>query len=517
MRPASSSDAGGTVVRLVDVGTDDADPSVPTRPDGGGRRDTDGWGAPSDGRSARGGRRTGSGPRPLTRAPTAARAASALVLVAAVLAGAQAVEDHRAAERAARFAVMPGTVAPLDRPLVESWSVTGVAGVTRVGRLALVTSADDRTVRAVDVVDGRTAWRLATGGPAPAERCLGDRSTDAVEVLVCFRGRSGGGAPGTVTAVVVDASDGSVLAQRPTHLPSHGAAMVGGDLVTVQQRDRVLDVRRTDAVTRAEVWAARIDLAGGRQSGSGAGRVRVEHGVVVVEGATTGVLDAATGRVLGVWHADGWTASPLQPALDGADVRVGTNGWAVSGEAAAGRRSSAATWFDRTGRPVATLDGALVEPEVSDGSLPEVVLTARPDTRELVATDVAAGRELWRARAAGTALLRRDGAAVVAGAGRVASVDLRTGDARWDAAVPGVVPAGGSVTDGSTVVVVVERSGRARLVALDLDTGSVRWEAPLPGDVAPLSQRVHDQVHVTVGEVAGRVVVLADRLVAGMA
>lgn len=450
-----------------------------------------------------------------SRARRRALTAAAALTVVVGLGVAQCVEQRARDEREARFAAMPGTVGSLDRPLEESWAVGGVSGVTRVGALALVTLGDEHAVHAVDVADGRVAWALEAGGPASADRCLGDRGSRA-DVIVCHRGRSDGGAPGTVTVVVVDAVDGTVLAEYPSHLPSHGAVMAGDELVTVQQRDGLLDVRRTDPVTRQDAWAARVGLAGGRQGGDGAGRVRVENGLVVVQGATTAVLDAVDGRVLGVWHAGGYTPA-LQPTLDGAEVRTAPSGYAVWSRAAAGRRETTGTWFDRSGRPVSTIDGVLVEPGVSDGSAPDVVLSARPDTGELVATDVTRGRELWRARdVVGHVLVRRDGAALVAGSGTLAAVDVATGATRWRTAVPGVVGEAGMVTDGSTLVVVAERAGRARLVAVRLDDGVVRWEGPVPDGVPPLSARDHDLLHVRLGEVSGHVVLLADRLVAGM-
>ena len=202
--------------------------------------------------------------------------------------------------------------------------------------------------------------------------------------------------------------------------------------------------------------------------------------------------------------------------LDGADVRTAPDGFGAWSQAAAGSRGQSGTWFDRAGEPVGTLDGVLVEPPVSDGSAPDVRLTARSDTGELLATDLGSGEEVWRVPARGTVLLvRRAGSVVVASGQEVRALDLRTGAVLWASGVPGLVTRSGSVTDGATVVLVTEARGLARLVALDLDTGVERWEAAAPG-VAPLSARRHDFAHVGLGEVAGRPVLLGEGVVVGL-
>lgn len=439
------------------------------------------------------------------------------VLAAAVVVGAStAVEQRRLADRAATYAAMPGTVPLLTEPLAEAWSLRADQA-WRAGHLVLVGDDDASAVRAVDVVDGREVWTVDRGGAAPVRRCLADREADRAPVVVCTRGRSPDGPPGTATRVVLDADDGTVLREFPTHLPSHGQVVTGRDVVSAQLReDGSLLVQRSAAVDRATVWETRVPLAGGRQAGAGGGMLRVENGFVVLGGSTTAVLDAEDGRVLGTWHPGGYTTPGSVQGLDGADVRTTPDGFGAWSRSASGTRGQTGTWFDREGTPLGELEGVLVEPPVSDGSVPGVRLTARADTGELVATDVTAGAELWRTPARGSLLLvRRDGAVVVADGAQVRSVDLRTGAVRWSAAVTGLVPRSGSVTDGLTVVLVAEGRGRAQLVALDLDTGAVRWEVPAPG-MAPLSERRHDFPHVALGEVAGRPVLLGAGVVVGL-
>lgn len=434
----------------------------------------------------------------------------------AVLATSSAVEQQRQAERVAAFVDVPGTVPRLDRPLVEEWSHRADQ-VWRAGHLVLVGDADGFEVRAVDARTGAQAWALEQGGTAPVQRCLADREAASAPVVVCARGRSDGGPPGTVTRVVIDADDGAVLRQYPAHLASHGQAVVGEDVVSAEiSEDGSLVVVRARAVDRATAWATRVPLAGGRQAGAGAGQLRVQDGFVVLGGTTTAVLDAEDGTVLGTWHPGGYTTVGSVPALDGADIRTAADGFGAWSAAAAGTRGPSGTWFDRAGRPVGELDGVFVAPPVSDGSEPRVWLSGRSDTGELVGTDLTAGRELWRTAARGAHLLvRRDGAVVIATGQEVRSLDLRTGAVRWSATVGGLAARSGSVTDGATVVLVAEARGLAQLVALDLDTGAVRWETPAPG-IVPLSERRHDFAHVGLGEVAGRPVLLGDGVVVGL-
>ncbi len=434
----------------------------------------------------------------------------------AVVVSVNAVEQRRLAERVAAFADLAGTVPSLDRPLGEAWSMRADQ-VWRAGHLVLVGDGEGSAVRAVDPGDGREVWTLDRGGAAPVQRCLADREARRAPVVVCARGRSDGGPPGTVSRVVLDAADGTVLRQYPAHLASHGQVVVGRDVVSAEMgEDGSLVVVRSRAVDRSTVWATRVPLDGGRQAGAGAGVLRVENGFVVLGGSTTAVLDADDGTVLGTWYPGGYTAVGSVPGLDGADVRTAPDGFGAWSQAASGARGQTGTWFDRSGQPVGMLDGVLVEPPVSDGSAPDVRLTARSDTGELVATDLSGGRELWRTPARGAHLLvRRAGEAVLATGEEVRALDLWTGAVRWSVSVPGLVAGSGAVTDGVAAVVVAEARGRAQLVAVDLDSGAVRWETPAPG-IAPLSERRHDFPHVALGEVAGRPVLLGDGVVVGL-
>lgn len=452
---------------------------------------------------------------------TTSRHARRAVVVGAVLAVAalgvsSAVQERRQAERVAAFADVLGAVERLDRPLEEDWSHRA-GQVWRAGHLVLLGDAAGEQVRAVDARTGAQAWTLERGGAAPVQRCLADREADVAPVVVCARGRSDGGPPGTVTRVIVDAEDGTVLRQYPAHLASHGQAVVGEDVVSAEiSEDGGLVVVRSRAVDRATVWATRVPLAGGRQAGSGAGDLRVQDGFVVLGGSTTAVLDVTDGTVLGTWHPGGYTTVGSVPGMDGADIRTTPDGFGVWSGAAAGTRDPTGTWFDRSGTPLGELDGLFVEPPVADGSRPEVWLSGRVDTGELVATDLTAGRELWRVPARGAyLLLRRDGAVVLTTGEEVRSLDLRTGQVQWTTTVAGLAARSGSVTDGASVVVVAEARGQAQLVALDVGTGALRWETPAPG-VPPLSERRHDLAHVGLGVVGGRPVLLAEGVVVGL-
>ncbi|MBC7290185.1 MAG: PQQ-binding-like beta-propeller repeat protein [Actinotalea sp.] len=452
--------------------------------------------------------------RRVTRARWLAVATGLVALVAVAAVG--TVEDRRHAERLAAFAEIPGTVPPLDLALTERWSHPA-GQLWRAGHLVLVGDPDGGGVRALDVRTGQEAWTLDRGEEAPVQRCLTDREARRAAVVLCTRGWSLGGPPGIVTHEVVDAEDGEVLRRYAAHLPSHGQAVAGTDVVSAQpEGDGAIVVTRARAGDGTPVWSTRVAGSGGRRAGGGAGTLRVQDGFVVLRGTTTAVLDAQDGALLGAWYPGGYTAVGSVPGLDSADVRTAADGFGAWSDAAAGSRGPSGTWFDRSGVPTGVLEGLLVDAAVSDGSEPDVRLTGRSDTGELVATDLLAGRELWRGPARGAHLLvRREGVVVLAVGQEVQALDLRTGAVRWAAEATGLAPRSGSVTDGATVVVLTHTHGRAQLLALDLDTGAVRWEVPAPG-VGPLSERRHDLGHVALGEVAGVPVLLGDGVVVGL-
>lgn len=446
-------------------------------------------------------------------------------LVAAALAAvvliADGVESRRLAERAATFASMPGTVPSLDEPLVQLWEVPPAAAASRAGDILLLrVQADGGQTRAVDVATGRQRWSVPRSGDDGLDRCVGDASATTAVLVVCWRGPGPAGvAPQPVrvagTLVVLDARDGSVVAEHPAMLPTAGFGVVGGDVVVGHEESGELTVERMSAATGQGVWSTSVDLRGRRLGGSAVTGLRLENGFVVVRGPTTAVLDAQDGRTLGHWHGDPVTGGTIQYARDGGDVRTAARGFAVSRRVGQDG-SRTATWYDRDGVARAEIDGSVVEPVADDGSSPEVLLTSPFGDSDLVAVDVAADEVLWRTPApVGHVLVRREGAVVLADSGQVRSIDLRSGVDRWATPVAGLRAGAGMLTDGSTVVVPTLRKGHWALVALGLDDGQVRWEAPVPAG-PPANRMPQGALMLWVGEVGGAAVVADGSRIAGI-
>lgn len=461
--------------------------------------------------------------RAARRRATAPRLAVAAVLVAAVLVVAHVTEQQRAQERLALHAGMPGTVSTLQDAPVALWS-HGLppAGAARAGHLVLLDERGEQPrIRALRAADGRELWSLERP-PSTTDRCWTERDEPEVELVVCWRSPMRAVAEtrrgrGEVTSMVLQAADGSVLAERTVPLPTHAPAVVGSDLVVADQRGGTLTVRRAGLLDDAPRWQVDVPDEGAAVL-PGAGAVRVEHGLVLVQGPVTVVLDLEDGSVLGTWYPEGPTGLPGLQALDGAAVRALPDGFAVWAGRSEGRPAPGGTWFDREGRPVAPLPGVLQEPATRDGSASEVLLTVRADLHELAATDTTTDDVLWRASLPGAQpVVRRDGAVVLVRDGVAHAVDLRSGEDRWSAAVDGLQPTSGWLTDGTVLVVVADRGGRHVLVGVELDAGRVLWETAVDGLATETASSAQGPAaRAWVGEVAGRAVLVDGISITGL-
>lgn len=366
--------------------------------------------------------RDGHDPRTRRRWPVAAAAVVGVLLVAGAV---------RAAlpERAPDALPVVDAVASLAEPLVARWDVEAPSGATRAGGLVVVLPArgtGDR-LAAVDVRTGRTRWTVPTDGDRGVAWCEGEVHARATTLVACWR------LPADEARVVLlDAVDGSVVADRPAGTPTAGHGVVDGDLVLTRRDGGDLLVRRLEPGTGAERWSVRVRSVGRPVGGLNTAWVEVAHGWVVLHGTTSAVLDAADGRLLGVWRSGTVPAAELLERARAADVATAPHGFGVWPDVVSGTRAPLGTWFGADGRERGVLDGFLVEPEVSDGSVPDAVLTqAGAGVR---ATDVGAGRELWRS--AGTPVARAGGLAVLADRDGLVAVELATGDLAWSAPVP---------------------------------------------------------------------------------
>ncbi len=392
------------------------------------------------------------------------------LVVVLVLAVVQASAQRREEEALLRYADVPGVLASLAEPPSETWRLS-LTEMWHVAGAVITVDPDDGVVGR-DLATGDVRWTvpLPDGVEAWTVGCaeVDERTT----VAVCAFPRLPAGAPGDraegdAGLQVLDPVDGRVL--RPLDLGSSvvGAAVEAGDLL-VAEADRADGVRVTRADLRTGDRRWQVTLASydpGRDV-----RMRLLDDLVVLEGRTTVVLDAADGRELGRWTG----ASDGRASAVAHVVGVPGGGYGVWESRFAGR------WYG-TG-PEVRLDGEPVEPPVDDRSAPEVVLLEPADGDLLRAVDAGTGDELWQRPKPRRVLLRLGGRVVVTGEGRLESLDLRTGRTVWSAPLDASQDAdlGDPMTDGLRVVVRGERDGALQLTAFDLDDGSRIWQAPVP-------------------------------------
>ncbi len=423
--------------------------------------------------------------------PRVVGAVAVLGIVAAW--GAHGLQAQRAEERAARAGAIPGVVAPLDEPLVATWEASTVLGVSWTDDLVLrwQERIGGVELQALEPATGQARWSVARGATDDGrgvDWCEGVAGREERPVVLCWRVSPVvvPNSDGTTTTfdgelVTLDATDGTVVSEHPTALPSSGYGVIDGDAVLAYRDGDVVRVVRTDPVTAEVVWSRELALTARQPDGSPSAWVTVEHDLVVVHGPTTLVLDA-DGVTLGSWDApdvDVEDADALSPSLEGALVEVTDRGFGAWTDVIGSRRAATGTWYDRSGAALSPVEGFLAEPEVRDASLDHVVLTSSGG-RELRATDTRSGQVRWSAPLeVGQVLLRRDGSAIVADSGSVFSLDLLTGARQWSVPVAGARADLGTVTDGQRVVLLARSDGRWVLHAVGLD-GVPLWTSALP-------------------------------------
>lgn len=424
----------------------------------------------------RAGARSGAGRRPRLVAVLAVSAVVAVVGVANWL------ESYRAAAEAAAAAAIPGVVGPLVEPLGAAWQASTALGVSEGGDLVLrwQERVGGLQLEALDPASGKPRWSVPRS-PDGVDWCEGAAGDPTDPVVLCWQVSPPAGAPvGTGILVALSAADGSVVAEHTVRLPSSGYGVVDGDVVLGYREGRSVQVTRLDPVSGQEVWRTGYDLSASQSDGAFSAWLRVDHDVVVVSGPTTAVLRGADGDVLGRWDAppDGDEAG-FPSTTDGAEVAATADGFGVWPDVAAGTRSDVGSWYDLDGERLATVTGFLAEPTVSDGSVPELLLT-RPTGGGLTAVERRTGEVRWSVPLEGGAtLLRRQGAVVLADARRVFAVDLRSGTEQWAAPLPGLRPDLGSVTDGLRVVVLAQQGEGWAMRAIGSD-GVPLWSSALP-------------------------------------
>lgn len=417
--------------------------------------------------------------------------AGVLTLVALGGVTANVVEADLAERRDLALAAMPGVVARLEGPFERQWEVPGAAWLAASdGTLVLWEGGTTPTLEARDLRTGELIWSVVAA-VARLARCDGAGEGVGGLVVVCWHlgvpvveptgaFEAEGPAPGHL--VLVDGTDGSVVARHPIGVPDVGTDVVDGDLVLASRSGDQVVVQRVDLVDGAVLWSTAVEVGEPLAPGAPMAWLLAAHDVVVLQGQATAVLAADDGTVLRSWAPGPDEADAVRRGKPAAEVAVTATGFGAWPWVHGGVRSQRGAWYDSSGAEVAEVSGFLAEPRTTDGSAPDILLTVRDDGQRLTGTDLGTGRLQWSVPVGGArVLMRRDGAVVVGQGSGVAAYDLRTGATRWSTPIPGLRPDLGALTDGHTVVLVVLRRGHFTLQAVELEEGRVRWEQEAPG------------------------------------
>ncbi|MFD6445957.1 PQQ-binding-like beta-propeller repeat protein [Promicromonospora sp. NPDC060204] len=459
-----------------------------------------------------------------------------LVPVAAVLAvvlgTGLAVEGARDGARMERMRDVSGGVGDVSGPLAETWRWEGLVGsraaidegrgneVAVLGDV-LVFESDGELV-ALRPATGEEAWTVPLGenpdcGPFGAAGWA--RTT--TPSLVCL---DGSGADRAVTTVgpdgVVSARrelpaadtdrfglprpgpDGTVLRARRA---GPGSAVDLGDArctdtgecsgTVVDGQD--LALRAEDAVTGVERWSTVVPFRATRadqcnnwlgSTWDGAGSA-----VDLAQMIDPRVFGARIGADLVQLYGCGIETAVTPGGVPlGTDIEPGTGG--VTSLVSGGYTGFTfegmvrTVLYDGAGAVVGEIEGHALEPGVTDGEGPGVLLAMDPAGPRLRAYETDGtprwdattgfGGQLFLAQVAGTML-------VMTGAGDVRGLDAATGETRWvwdgadgaDGRYPEDLYVSRTFTDGESVLLLTENgSGGGGLVALDAASGEVVWE-----------------------------------------
>lgn len=451
-----------------------------------------------------------------------------VVLLVLGLVGTQLVVDARERARVARYADVPGVLAPLRPDMQALWTEEppdtanpyGWVQRTAVGRV-LITGApqDDDTVLLTgsDPDTGAPVWSQPLVVPGAAASAPGTAPYSQCVDLRLLRGaRSGGIASadpeardlayctvsstsisvdleveestytqlqaGFSAVLMLDATTGEVL-QR-TDLPFDTTVSLLSDGYVTSTPDVALDPSWTSAAdvlagattlrryrwgSDEPVWSIRSDpfvATNGRYvSASSNGR----WAAVTVD-AQSWLVDDADGTVLDSWSQgdDQWISAWTLPE----------GGALLSAMDLDGSRDTVLVTPDGTRRPLGSSSVLAAYPD--DGSASGLLLVSEGSPRDsagaLAAVDARTGEKVWTSKAqAAWSMVVLDGVVYGLTSGSLWAVDASDGSVLWRT---NVKPADQLLTDGSVLVTV----RGARLDAYDRADGSRSWSATVVGD-----------------------------------
>lgn len=421
------------------------------------------------------------------------------VLALGLTTGVVAVQQERAEDaRDAAFHAQPGVLPSLAEPPATAWELEADLLEAEADGVLVVSQADGRHV-AVDALTREVLWSRPTGPDVGTtfERCRAladddalawlrgrgwrspDRSTGAV---LCLGMRQVAEIPST-TAVLVDARTGEELQSFEMTGDPLLSTVHDGAVVLAARVGTDVDAVRWDPRTGREVWRVRHDDVLSTPVALEP-RLHADPPALTITSGGGAAISLLTGEELPPVTTPG---PDLPASWDDRSAALPDGGvvtWVGDDRRGdGGGPDGEGTVADPDGSVRFDLPGAPLVPDVTDGSAPRV-LVAQTDPLRVAGLDTRTGEVRWEAEVAASAqaLVRRHGILVVAEPTSAVALDLATGERAWS--VDGLVGATAPVLTDGEVVLLAERGGGADLlVARDLRTGRPVWTTTLPAGV----------------------------------
>ncbi|NUU16570.1 PQQ-binding-like beta-propeller repeat protein [Cellulomonas humilata] len=459
------------------------------------------------------------GAAPMRRGLRTALIAAALVVVV-TLVGVQWVVSARERAAIAALATVPGVLAPVDEHLDVERRVPAddAAGLFGFGGWSLERAADgSQSFTWAPTADEGSGWTTQLTGPSPVlaqydaddvvagSYCTPDNAPGTAPstagTVVCLV--SDGGyvldpvndslvrVPATTTQVrVLSAADGTITATWPVHVgDAETVFAVLDDAVAIASTATTgTTLTLHDLLTGDARWSRSSPTRDGSTADTFSGLALSQVGTVLAY--------APPDQPLTLIDADGTVVRELPGTIgDRFGFVTDQRGRVSLPSVVDGRQRTTLLAEDAEPAHDVTVDGALVDAVVDDGSVPDLLLTY---DRELHAWDRSTGERRWSNEtvisASGVVIMR--GSVFVLAAGFVAAFDGVSGRTLWATTAEDEVTPSTISTDGSHLLATLEPTstdGQPVLVAYDPAGGAEVFRVPYPagvGDVSPINGRL---------------------------